>query len=107
MLPLSYQRPHNLYMERINRHFTDRKLVLWAENPFPPFCPSGVEVEVNLHMPGVREASAPEMDVQFSSDPESQRDLHQAPRTITNSHFQGILLRSPSLFRKSIAMVPE
>lgn len=36
-MPLSsYQSPHNLYMEIINRHFTDRKCGLRAEGTFPP-----------------------------------------------------------------------
>lgn len=75
-MPLSsYQRPHNLYMEIINRHFADRKLVLWAEGSFPPLPTSGMEVEARLHTSG-----ASETDVHCHSDLESQRDLHTAPR---------------------------
>lgn len=64
----SYQRPHNLYMGRMNRYFTGRKLVLWVEKPFTPLPQAGVEVEDRLYISGTWEASAPEMDVPFSSD---------------------------------------
>lgn len=39
----SYLGPHNLYVEIINRHFTDRRLILRPERPFPPLPSSGFD----------------------------------------------------------------
>lgn len=72
MLPSSYPRLHSLYMERINRHFTNRKACTVCGLSGPSHHSPQVEWKLKLSpMSGAREASAPEMDVQFSSSPES------------------------------------